>query len=255
MSRESFVLDRNLRNRRSVLQAYYSRYLTEIRGSSESTVRHYLDALNNISKKLKAKDIVETDIYEIMDLNELSNVRDILFADQDFIAQDTRGRRMYSAGLNNYYRFASGEGFVEESSLGLVDPMRLMDIPIAPEESYIVQRTEWPRSNIIREQALSFAGYKCEIDKCHESFVAENTKKAYMEGHHAIPMNNQPNFDHSLDVYANIVCLCPVCHRRIHHGIKADRTYMMYRLYETRAERLANSGIRLSREEFARYAQ
>lgn len=75
MSRESFVLDRNLRNRRSVLQAYYSRYLTEIRGSSESTVRHYLDALNNISKKLKAKDIVETDIYEIMDLNELSKCK------------------------------------------------------------------------------------------------------------------------------------------------------------------------------------
>ena len=209
------------------LKEYYGRYLTEIKELSDSSVKHYYGALNNISRRLKRKGLVERDIYEIMDLETLEAIRAVLFADPDFVELNTRGRRMYSAGLNNYYRFASGEGFVEESSLGLVDPMRLMDIPIAPEESYIVQRTEWPRSNIIREQALSFAGYKCEIDKCHESFVAENTKKAYMEGHHAIPMNNQPNFDHSLDVYANIVCLCPICHRKIHHGLKNDRIRMM----------------------------
>ena len=71
-----------------------------------------------------------------------------------------------------------------------------------------------------------------------------------MESHHAIPMRQQPRFDNSLDVYANLVCLCPMCHRRIHYGIKSDRTGMKKLIYHNRADRLANSGIRLSGREF-----
>ena len=245
----------NIEGRKSVLQEYYARYLTKVRGSSESTVKHYLNALNSISRRLKEKNFVSVDIYEIMDMQTLSEARDLLYEDPDFVELNNRGKRMYSAGLNNYYRFASGEGFTEiNAGDGVSKKMELMDIPITPEKPHIVERIEWSRSNILREQALMFAGYACEIDQSHESFIAEKTKKAYMEGHHAIPMNNQPKFDNSLDIYANIVCLCPVCHRRIHYGIKTDRKCMMYKLYENRAERLANSGIRLSKEEFAEYA-
>lgn len=35
---------------KSVLKEYYSRYLLDVRGLSMSSVKHYLDALNNISK-------------------------------------------------------------------------------------------------------------------------------------------------------------------------------------------------------------
>ena len=249
------LLDTNYESRKSVLQEYYARYLTKVRGLSESSVKHYLDALNNISRRLKEKEIVSSDIYEIMDLKALSEARDILYADPDFIQANERGRRMYSAGLNNYCRFASGEGFIEKKTeVNSSKKMELMDIPIAPEQPHIVQSIEWSWSNILREQALAFAGYACEIDRSHKSFVAEKTNKAYMEGHHAIPMNNQPQFNQSLDVYANIVCLCPVCHKRIHYGIKTDWIDMMNMIYVKRADRLANSGIRLSREEFARFA-
>lgn len=223
MDVERFVFDHNVENRKSVLKEYYGRYLTEIRGLSKSTVNHYLDALNNISKKLKTKGIVETDIYEIMDLDSLVRARETLYADPDFIALNRRGNQMYSAGLNNYYRFASGKGFAEIRESTSPSRMKLMDIPIEPGQPQTVSRTEWSRSNILREQALSFAGYACEIDQGHKSFIAEKTNKSYMEGHHAIPMNNQPQFDRSLDVYANIVCLCPVCHRRIHHGLKTNK--------------------------------
>lgn len=68
MQIERVDLDTNIENRKSVLQEYYARYLTKVRGSSESTVKHYLDALNNISRRLKEKEIVSKDIYEIMDL-------------------------------------------------------------------------------------------------------------------------------------------------------------------------------------------
>lgn len=62
------LLDANYESRKSVLQEYYARYLTKVRGLSESSVKHYLDALNNISRRLKEKEIVSSDIYEIMDL-------------------------------------------------------------------------------------------------------------------------------------------------------------------------------------------
>lgn len=237
-------------NRKAVLQKYYSRYLTKIRGASDSTVKHYIDALNNISRKLKKMELVEKDIYEIMDLKELARARQQLFADSEFIAQDARGRRMYSAGLNNYYRFASGEGFTDECDTGAINGMSLMDIPIEVGQPQRVMRVEWSRSNILREQTLAFAGYSCEINRDHQSFIAEKTNKAYMEGHHVIPMSNQPKFNRSLDIYANIVCLCPICHRRIHYGVKADRVNMMQILYDMRGDRLANSGIRLSQAEF-----
>ena len=49
----------------SVLKTYYSKYLTDVRGLSNSSVAHYLDALNNISRRLKDKGLVSNDIYEV----------------------------------------------------------------------------------------------------------------------------------------------------------------------------------------------
>ena len=50
------------KKRASVLKEYYSRYLTEIRGLSKSSVKHYLDALNNISRRLREKNMIQQDI-------------------------------------------------------------------------------------------------------------------------------------------------------------------------------------------------
>ena len=152
---------------------------------------------------------------------------------------------MYSAGLNNYYRFASGEDY--SSLFGKMDTM---DIPLKPEVPITVEQTVWKRSNILRIQTLVSADFKCEIDNNHVTFVAERTGKQYMECHHAIPMRLQPRFENSLDVYANLICLCPTCHRRIHYGIKADKTDMIRLVYHNRANRLSKSGIKLAQQEF-----
>ncbi len=75
-----------------------------------------------------------------------------------------------------------------------------------------------------------------------------------MEGHHALPMNAQDHFQVSLDVYANIVCLCPICHRKIHYGLRDDRVSMIRHIYDQRVSRLANSGIEISKEDFVEVA-
>ena len=156
----------------SVLKEYYAKYLTEVRGLKPASVKHYFDALNNISKRLKSKNLVNYDIYEIGDLERLGDVRKILFADPEFIEQNERGNRMYSVGLNNYYRFASGEEFRK-----IKDKIWLMDMPVAAEDAIKVEIDVWKRSGIMRTQAIELAGYACEINEKHDTFIAEKNHK------------------------------------------------------------------------------
>lgn len=71
-----------------------------------------------------------------------------------------------------------------------------------------------------------------------------------MEGHHAIPMCYQDKFDQSIDVYANIICLCPICHRLMHFGKSDEKMKISNQIYETRKGRLEVSGIKISKTEF-----
>lgn len=236
-------------DRAATLKEYYGRFLREVRGLSDSSVRHYFDALNNISRRLVAKQLIHRDIYEVTNLEYLMNLKEILFADPEFIELNERGNQMYSAGLNNYLRFASGDSFI--TMHGSIDRM---DMPVKPEEPVVVEQTIWRRSTVLRNQVLAAADYKCEINGFHETFIAEKTGKPYMESHHAIPMRLQPSFSNSLDIYANIICLCPLCHRRVHYGIRSERAVLIRQIYHNRASRLANSGIRLSQDEFIEFA-
>ena len=232
-----------------VLMTYYIKYLKEIRKVSDSTVRHYQGALKTISKYLVNKRRIETNIYEVEDIGELEIIKEFLYNDPEFMELDKRGHQMYTAGFNNYYRFANGQEFKNVS-----DDIQVMDIeiPVTAREKHVVER--WKRSSIIKIQALESANYLCEMDETHKTFTAKSTGQPYMEGHHALPMQIQDKFHQSLDVYANIICLCPVCHRLIHYGLDSEKEKVIDKIYYDRADRLAASGIKLSREEFKNYA-
>lgn len=248
-NRSNFKRGARLRDKESsqssVLKEYYSKYLLDVRGLSTSSVKHYFDALNNISRRLKEMGLVSENIYEVNDLEHLLEIKERLYEDADFIAQNSRGNQMYSSGLNNYYRFVLGESFSN-----IKEKIVLLDIPIDLKGLNKIETTVWKRSEIIKHQSLELSDYKCEIDRSHKSFIAERTMKPYMEGHHAIPMRIQNRFPVSIDIYANIICLCPVCHRRIHYGLNSDKIEMMHKLYGERSGRLAQSGIYLSIDEF-----
>ena len=154
---------------------------------------------------------------------------------------------MYSAGFNNYYKFASGEGFANiHQQIEVLDT----EVPIADKHTRI--QTAWSRSSIIKIQSIESAGYLCEVNPEHQTFTARSTGHPYMEGHHALPMKYQDKFDKSLDVYANIICLCPVCHRLLHYGIEAEKENVLNKIYYDRSDRLAASGIKISKTDFER---
>lgn len=91
-----------------------------------------------------------------------------------------------------------------------------------------------------------YSNYKCNIDNSHESFVTKNGK-SYMEAHHLIPLSAQADFDYSLDIDANIVSLCPMCHRKLHHG--KDIESEIKKLFDLKNELLKKSGIEIILEE------
>jgi len=234
----------------NALKEYYVRYLRDIRGAKEITVKHYLGALNTISKYLIERNKIRSSIYEIEEVGELEIVRSYLYNQPDFVEKDERGNRMYSAGLNNYIRFADGKEF---KNIGR--QVEQLDIVVPVSNHTTATATTWKRNGIIKKQSIEIANYTCEVDSGHETFISEFTHKRYMEGHHAIPMKNQGSFKVSLDVYANIVCLCPVCHRMLHYGLLSDKEIVLNKIYVERVERLKQSGIVLSKSEFLEKTQ
>lgn len=227
-----------------VIMTYYTKYLKEIRKVADSSVKHYQDALRYISRYLVKKNKLQKSIYEVQDIGELEVIRTFLYSDPDFVALDKRGHQMYSAGFNNYYKFACGEGFSNiHRQIGLLDT----EVPVAGKQT--ITQTTWKRSSIIKIQAIESAGYLCEIDSNHKTFTAKATGYAYMEGHHILPMKVQDKFNKSLDVYANIICLCPICHRLLHYGIENEKETILDKIYYDRSERLATSGIKIGKED------
>jgi len=232
-----------------VLQEYYIRYLRDIKKLKEETVKHYQYALNNISNFLKREGKIDQTIYEVLNIEELQRLKDFLDQNDRFTGQNQKGHRMYSAGLNHYLNFANGEKFEE-----LQDNFSVLDVAMPIAQKSTGSQTVWKRSNIIKKQAIRSANYQCEVDAAHETFIAKSTKQQYMEGHHAIPIYLQDKFKHSLDVYANIVCLCPICHRLLHYGIEEQKVTLLNQIYEDRKERLAKCGIEMSKNEFIEIA-
>lgn len=230
-----------------VLEQYYIKYLKEIRGVSDSTVKHYQDALRHISRYLVGKGKLQQTVYEIQDIEELDDLRTFLYADLDFVPLDKRGHQMYSAGFNNYYKFASGQMF---ANMHLQIASMDIEIPVSGKRN--VCQCVWKRSSIIKNQSMEAAGFQCEVNSAHKTFIAKSNGCSYMEGHHAISLRFQGIFSKSLDVYANIVCLCPTCHRFLHYGIDSEKENILDKIYYDRADRLAASGIVLSNEEFKR---
>ena len=65
----------------SILKEYYARYLIDVRNLKMSSVRHYFDALNNISKTIKKRKNLDKkeNIYEIGEFKAIAgNKRNLI---------------------------------------------------------------------------------------------------------------------------------------------------------------------------------
>lgn len=118
---------------------------------------------------------------------------------------------------------------------------------IKPKQNKIITEiTEYVRDPEVKQRALIAANYVCEIDISHETFLKKNGI-LYYEGHHLVPLHASEMFDVSLDVEANIISLCPLCHRELHYGVNIAEK--IQKLYNERILRLEKCGIFITLEE------
>lgn len=229
---------------KKLLLKYFSRYIKLSRGVSDSTVRHYITGINTINTLLEKYEYPIKNIFDASSVDDLHMIKDFIRTNEEFITKDTVGNRMYSAAFNHFYRFACEDKQFYQNNI------EKMDIIVDKPQMVNYTHTAWKRNQIIVDQVIENAKYNCEYNNDHNTFTAESTGKPFMEGHHLIPLKYQNKFNHGIDIYANIVCLCPICHRLIHFGIFKEKQYILDKLYSERKERMIHSGIDISRNDF-----
>lgn len=127
------------------------------------------------------------------------------------------------------------EAYLEEIQGDISISGRIIQPP-TPSISKITigSRVTFKRNGIIASFALASAGYRCEIDPNHETFISQRTNLPYSESHHFVPMKFQDSFSFPLDCTENIISLCPTCHRGFHHGITQHKKVLIDKIYNTR---------------------
>lgn len=99
------------------------------------------------------------------------------------------------------------------------------------------------RNPNIAAAALEAAAFKCEINNAHQTFVSSAKDLPFVEAHHLVPMSQQGSYDFSLDVTANIVALCPLCHKLLHHAKPKAKKASLLAMLAERHIRLNEKGI------------
>jgi 5-methylcytosine-specific restriction protein A len=105
----------------------------------------------------------------------------------------------------------------------------------------------YKRDNDVAKNALLHAGYQCEMDKLHTTFVRLDSKQGYFETQHLVPLKYSDKFKVSLDVEENIICLCPNCKKQLQFGLGIN--VMLKEFYDQRNTYLKKVGINITYEE------
>ena len=227
-----------------MLIEYFKQYMKVTRGITDKSVGHYITGINSINTLLQKYDFPIKNVFQITSIHELDAVKAFLEGNAEFQQKDSTGHHMYSVAFKHFYRFACEDNSFFSNNISA------MDIVIAKPKTVTTSSTQWRRNQIIITQVIEGAQYQCEHNPAHMTFIARSTGQAYMEGHHLIPMKYQSQFDCGIDVYANVVCLCPTCHRLLHFGRDTERRHAVEQLFDLRSERLIHSGIDLSKKDF-----
>ena len=69
----------------------------------------YVRAVKQISKEMEEKGVISLPLYSIKSSNAFKETMDKILEDKDFIEKNERGNRMYSCGLEYYFKFLQSQ--------------------------------------------------------------------------------------------------------------------------------------------------
>ncbi len=223
-------------------------------GWSKSTVNHYAGAIKTISNELYNLDLIDCDIYLIKDIKTVNSLLELYLSIDELEKKDIRGNRMYSNAIKRYVEFFSSLSFNENISK---DTSRYDTIEDSPQtkniNTDIIIQKKVNRDSKVSGNAIVNTGYKCEYDPNHYFFHSRSTNRAYVEAHHLIPMSAYDDFDYGIDVQANVISLCVVCHKKLHHATIEEKLDILRDLYNKRSERLEKCNIKITFENLVKY--
>lgn len=105
----------------------------------------------------------------------------------------------------------------------------------------------------LKNKVLMDNDYKCEIDPSHKTFLKQNGDP-FMEGHHLIPMKAQKDFEVNIDRTENIICICPNCHRAVHHANRDVKFEILEKLFSRRKKLFRDVGMNIDLDDiFKKY--
>lgn len=160
----------------------------------------------------------------------------LLQDDLEFLEMDEEN---YQDAVNNYANQI-------ETQISLID---LYEGTRPPKNVIIdeVGKKRYPRNAKEAAKSLLREEFMCEVDPNHETFISKSTEHPYVEAHHFVGIAQYERFPEvDLDRTANIVSLCPTCHRKIHHGVDEVRLPMIEKLFEKIKGRLEKVGIEVT---------
>ncbi|RXJ98671.1 hypothetical protein CRV02_13040 [Arcobacter sp. CECT 8989] len=196
----------------------------------------------NYFYNLKEVDQIDYDkIYEYSEYSRSEYFREYLFIN------DYRSVKIleyiYSLESKKYFDDQQLDNLLENDfeNITPLAPERKPQKP--PDKEECNGTRKYPRNASYAKQSLVNANYKCEINSEHNTFISNATNEQYMEAHHLFPLSAQDRIYNSLDVPANIISLCPGCHRKIHHAKIEDKEQMLISLFEKRESELKVFGI------------
>ncbi|MBY8908878.1 HNH endonuclease [Salinicoccus roseus] len=234
---------------------------------SEYSTGRYSKAIHIIALELEEYGLPKVNLYNSNSLfiNQILN-------NDSFKIKNNKVNRMYSSALRQlikYLEFCNEKEFQEEltkdelyyekniisniSSDSNVNSDLIDEALEKPPHRIVSNHRLWSRNPKFASDSVANANYLCEFNNSHKDFISKYTQQNYVEAHHLIPIKYQEDFEYSLDVYANIVSLCMVCHKKLHYGLFDDKKEILDKLFASRESRLVKSNIDLTIDDLYNY--
>lgn len=242
----------------------YAEYLSRLSGRMANATSGKAASYTNYLVRLIIlyENRFPTSIHDLLSLDTLRKLEAVV-SDAHFKTYNNEEKNFPSASFKCYTSFINhyiaslddiGDMYVIENTTRTDDNYAVSTAPALREEQVTYGNFSiYPRSIAESLEAKKRSNWLCEADRNHKTFISEANKEFYVEAHHLVPMAAQYDFRYSLDFADNIVCLCPNCHKKIHHAINPDKKKMVGDLYEKREEQLQARGIEVGYEKLLGY--
>ena len=88
-----------------MLTEHFVQYVKDTRGISQSSAKHYVQALNTINSLLERYNFKIRDVFTLSSIDDLDLVDEFLNNNAEYQEKDEVGHRMYSVAFKHYRRF------------------------------------------------------------------------------------------------------------------------------------------------------